>query len=277
MAKFSRIFWGIYAKHIYAALAICLVLIILAYYLLGVITRHSREFALPSFENLTIAEANILAKKRDLRIEITDSVYQKKLEPGVVYKQNPVAGSKVKKNRRVLLTINAMSPKKVTVPNLVGLSLRQAQSELASEQLKVGRLIYEEDIATNNVLRQLYKGSEIEPGREIVSESEIDLVLGMNKDNNTTYIPKLAGITYSVIKEYLLENSLNIGACTFDATVKDYKDTMQAFVYKQNPPYYKDSTILMGSVVSLYFTLNRELIKEGIIENNEVVDGNGGE
>ena len=89
---------------------------------------------------------------------------------------------KVKKNRRILLTINGLSPKMVPMPYLEGYSLRQAQTELEAAQLVLGKLVYVEDIANNNVIKQFYKGRRIKPGTLIPAESEISLEVGRNSE-----------------------------------------------------------------------------------------------
>ena len=79
-----------------------------------------------------------------------------------------------------MLTINATVPKKVTMPNLVGYSMRQAKAELSSRGLNLGKLIYVDDIATNNVLKQQQRGKDVRPGSSVESGSDIDLVVGLN-------------------------------------------------------------------------------------------------
>jgi beta-lactam-binding protein with PASTA domain len=183
------------------------------------------------------------------------------MQPGAIYKQNPKVGSKVKKNRRILLTINAKSPKMVKMPSLAGYSLRQAQSELASSQLKVGKLIYVPDLATNNVLEQLYKGRPIEPGREIPSESIIDLKVGLNAADSVAIIPDLLGKPYAIIKDYLIDNSLNLGEVFFDNTVTNLHDSLAAFAYRQELKLPENDSIpRYGTAVSVYFTLDKSLI-----------------
>ena len=201
------------------------------------------------------------ADEASLRLEVTDSVYITRMAPGAVYKQNPVAGSKVKKNRRILLTINAKAPKTVKMPSLVGFSLRQAQAELTASQLKVGKLIYVEDLATNNVLDQKYKGTPVAAGSPVPGESEIDLVLGMNPEDGQTYIPDLTATPYPLIKEKLTDNSVNLGKVVFDGTVHTYSDSLEAIVYKQTP-VPADTTVAMGSPVTVYLTKDKSLIRD---------------
>ena len=168
-------------------------------------------------------------------------------------RHNPEAGSHVKKGRRILLTINAVNPKSVTMPNLVGYSMRQAKAELLSRGLQLGKLIYVNDIATNNVLSQLYRNSEIEPGTSIESESVIDLVVGLNSSDNITYIPYVVGTRYLNAVNSIHDNSLNIEKLYFDSTVKDYSDSLDAVVYRQYPEL-SEEPYRMGASMNLYLT-----------------------
>lgn len=239
-----------------AAFATLLILL----FMLKVITRHNKELQVPSFINMTLEQATKVARASHIRLEITDSVYINRMEPGVIYRQNPKKGSMVKKNRRILLTINAKLAKTSQMPSLVGYSLRQAQSELTANQLNVGRLIYRDDLATNNVLEQHYNGSIIVPGRKIPSESAIDLVLGLNPKDSLTYIPQLRGIPYTRLKSFLTENSLNLGNVLFDATVQSYTDSLQAMVYRQIPQYSDSAMVQMGSDITVYLTKDESLL-----------------
>lgn len=248
-------------KHLGLAVACAFAALCIIMFLLKLITRHNRELEVPSFINMTMEEAQQVAAANHMRIEITDSVYINRMEPGAIYRQNPKEGSMVKKNRRILLTINAKLAKTVQMPSLVGYSLRQAQSELVANQLRVGNLIYRQDLATNNVLEQHYNGSIIAPGRNIPVESRIDLVLGLNDQDTLTYIPQLRGTPYSRLKATLTENSLNLASALFDSTVQDYSDSLEAMVYRQIPAYSDSVRIKMGSAVTVYLTKDKSLLE----------------
>ena len=147
--------------------------------------------------------------------------------------------------------------KKVSVPNLVGLSLRQARTELQERGLYVGNLSYREDIATNNVLEQKYKGKTIKAGRKIETESRIDLVLGLDPENSTTYIPHLIGYTYGVAVDNIIDNSLNLGRVRYDETVKTYADSAAAVVYRQEPDSEGGGSVEMGALIDVFLTASQ--------------------
>lgn len=251
--KAKDFFWNRITKNLLGAVILVIALIIGANFLLKSVTMHNKELTVPDFTGMSITEAGQLAAKYGMRTEVTDSVYVKRMERGAVYRHNPKSGSKVKKGRRIQLTINAVNPKNITMPNLIGYSMRQANAELSSRGLILGKLIYVTDIATNNVLKQLHRNMEIEPGETIESESVIDLVVGLNPSDCRTYIPYLPGTKYMNAVDAVHENSLNIKKLVFDNTVKDYSDSLNAVVYRQSP----DTSAVsypMGSEMTLYLT-----------------------
>ena len=254
----SQLKENILIKHIILAGCSLLVVIFLLFTMLKFITRHNQEFEVPSFMNMSVEEAEAVARQYELRLEVTDSVYINRMAPGAIFRQNPEAASKVKKNRRILLTINANQPKLVKMPELVGYSLRQAQSELVSNQLSLGKLIYVKDIATNNVLGQLYKGRAIAEGEKIPSESVIDLKLGINETDSTTYIPEIRGIPYRLVREKLAENSLNLSKALFDESVTNYADSLSVWVYRQVPAPADSVTVRLGTGVTIYLSKVKE-------------------
>ncbi len=259
--KIEKWYWNWLSKHVYMAVASVAVLVFLLFSMLDLITRHNKEMEVPSFAGMSLVQAQKIADELHLRLEVTDSVYIVRMSPGAIYKQNPLEGSRVKKNRRILLTINANSPKMINMPSLVGFSLRQAQSELSSSQLKVGKLIYVPDIATNNVLEQLYEGNPVEPGTLLQSESVIDLKLGLNEADSVALVPSVIGKPYPIIKDFLIDNSLNMGKAYFDSTVSTMQDSLAAFAYKQEIVLPNgDSIPRYGTAVSVYFTLDKSLI-----------------
>lgn len=247
-------------RNILGGAVLIFALVIAGSILLNVATKHNKEITVPDLTNMSVDEASKTLEAAMMRADVVDSVYVKRMGKGLVYRQNPKPGSKVKEGRRVQLTINAVNAKKVSMPNLIGYSTRQAKAEILSKGIALGKLIYVNDIATNNVLRQLYNNSEIAPGTLIESGSAIDLVVGLNSSDNTTYAPYIVGMKYLNSMEAVHDNSLNIGKITFDSTVKDYSDSLNAVVYRQMPEASEDYPLPMGSSVSIWLTTDKNKV-----------------
>ena len=262
-------------KNLLIAFAVVVLLIVGSMIFLNVFTKHNQELSVPDLANMTVEEAQAVAEEAGMRSDVTDSAFVKRMKRGAVYRQNPVPGSKVKHGRRIALTINAVNPRQITMPDLIGYSTRQAKAEILSRGLVLGKLIYVQDMATNNVLRQLHDDKEIEPGTLIESEAVIDLVVGLNSRDNTTFIPYLAGLRNLSAVEAVHDHSLNIGNLRFDETVKDYEDSLNAVVYKQMPEANDSIPVPMGDKVNLFLTLDHskipviEVVEEDILKKTE--------
>jgi eukaryotic-like serine/threonine-protein kinase len=253
---FLKIYSNYNVQTILFPLGIVVGSLLLFFVFLFIFTRHGQSYPVPSFTGLKQAEVVKLAHKYRLRIEVTDSVYILSRKPGTVVEQNPDAGTKVKQNRRILLTINAKTPKKVEMPNVVGVTLRQAKANLDLQGLIVGNLIFVPDIAVNNVLEQRYKGKNIDPGKLIPKGSRVDLILGRGMQNEKTGLPLLIGLNQSDSRGRLIDASLNLGQVKYDETIKDYKDSLNAMVYSQYPAYSESNSISFGARVDIWLTLN---------------------
>ncbi|MGP1526651.1 MAG: PASTA domain-containing protein [Candidatus Cryptobacteroides sp.] len=246
---------NIYIKNILGIFIALLALVISSSIFLKVITHHGNKIEVPDFTNMTMSEAKYNAGINNIRVLVIDSVYVRRMKKGAVYSQTPKPGSTVKKGRLIRLTINSITPKKIIMPNLVGVSMRQAHAELLSRGLNLGQLIYVNDIATNNVIRQLYNNKEIKPGMYINSGSNIDLVVGLNNFDNTTNVPDVIGMKYMRAVSAVHDYSLNVSRLVFDSSVRNYADSLDAVVYKQGP-VASEIPVIMGSDVSLYLTVD---------------------
>lgn len=253
----SKGFFGNWiVRNLLLAAGIVAAIVLTVTLLLTFMTRHGKEITVPDMANLTLSEAARVASASGLRVHVADSVFVRRVRRGVVFSQNPKAGSRVKAGRRIHLTMNAQNAKMVRMPSLVGLSMRQAKAELGSLGLTLGRLVYVNDIATNNVLRQTYGGADIAEGTMVESGSAINLVVGLNREDAITYAPVVLGMKYLRAVDAIQESSLNLGKAVFDATVRDYADSINAVVYSQRPSGVNPTSVVMGTDVSISLTLD---------------------
>lgn len=269
---FKRIVQHPLVKTPLLAFGIIAIASILFFSFLHVFSRHGKGFPVPDFSSLTIKEAKGLANNKRLRLEITDSVYIATRKPGTVIEQNPKPGTYVKAKRRVFITTNAVNPILEDMPNLVGLTLRQAKSVLQLQGFRIASLAFIPDIAVNNVLIQKFKGEIIAPGEEIPKGSEITLVLGKGFYNESTVLPRAIGMTLAEARNLLHDASLNLGRYTFDATIIDNADSLSARVYSQYPNPVGITSIGFGSQVDLWLTLNESRIPVEQKPNAEKAD-----
>jgi beta-lactam-binding protein with PASTA domain len=234
---------------------VCIVLYIGALVALHYYTHHGEALPVPDVRGLTVKEAETLLNANKFRGQLSDSVYVPTAKAGTVVSQNPESGFKVKENRNVFLVINAMSPEMVQVPDVVGVSLRQATNILESQGLVVGQLSYQPDIARNNVLRQTYNGKVVRKGTKIVKGSKVDLVLGRGSGDEMISVPDLAGLDVSQASSILTKYFLNIGVITYDRSVVTGTDSLSAFIWQQNPA--AGSTLQTGVSVDVWLSVEK--------------------
>lgn len=157
------------------AVILCTILI----FWLDSYTRHGTATIVPSVRYLTVAEASDILSRKGFRCEVIDSLFNDRVAPGVVVEQTPDAESRVKEGRIIYLTINAFSPKKVTMPSLIDGSARQAQAILRALGFDNVRIEYEPSPYKDLVLDVLCNGRQVESGEKIPMTSHITLIVGM--------------------------------------------------------------------------------------------------
>ena len=245
-----------FLKHLGLAAVMVVGIVMILLIWLNFYTRHGQARAVPDFVGSTVDETTRLAKKSKMRFQIVDSVYTNLVPRGCIAEQNPRPGFKVKKWRNIILTINAFNPEMVAVPDLIDLPKRQALALIESSGLEIGVLRYVPDISIDVVINQLYNGHDISEGDSLQKGSIIDLVLGKGLSNQRTQVPDLIGLNLEPAKNRILGSSLNLGTFIYDNTIITGSDTVNAFVFKQNPEFRPDASLQLGSSMYLWLTVD---------------------
>jgi beta-lactam-binding protein with PASTA domain len=250
----------LFFRHLLLAVAISLLILLTTLVWLKIYTHHGQAISVPNLTGLTLSEVQDVVSSRKLNYEVLDSIYASDMPRGTVIKQNPPPNSKVKVRRRIFITLNAVNPEKVMMPNLVSLSDRQAILALENNGLQLGEISYKPDFAVNSVLQQKLNGSVITPGTMIEKGSRIDLVLGMGLSNETTIVPDLTGLDLLQAKGLISDQYLNFGLATYDNSVQNGEDSALAKVFRQNPDYDGFSKVRKGIEVFVWLTIDSTLL-----------------
>jgi beta-lactam-binding protein with PASTA domain len=148
----------------------------------GFTTNHDQKIQVPDLNDMQLSEVEVLINEVDLRYEVIDSSnYNPAYQTKAVIEQNPEAGSFVKENRKVYLTLNRSSYRDEVVPDLNGRTKRQARTHLLSLGFRIGEFSYVPDIGKDVVRGLKYNGIKITPGKKLPRNSIIDLILGDGK------------------------------------------------------------------------------------------------
>lgn len=244
--------------HILLAIALVFILLFLFLWSLGFVTKHGKTLTIPSVTGASLAEAEKLLEERGFDIEIQDSIFVDTAAPLSVLRQFPEADAVVKENRTVYLTISRAVAPTIDMPNLEGMSFRNAEMVLRQYGLRLGDTVFRPDFAKNSVLEQQYNDERIKPGSKIRMGSEIVLVLGSGLGQDEFSVPDMFGLTFADARTYLEANGLNLGAPVFDA---DVRDSSNAYVYRQSPQRFTEdrriNRIRQGQSIDLWLSVQK--------------------
>lgn len=244
--------------HILLAIALVFIILLLFFWSLGFITKHGKTLTIPSVTGRSLQDAQTFLSQKGFETEIQDSVFVDTAAPLSVLRQFPEADAVVKENRTVYLTISRAIAPTIDMPNLEGMSFRNAEMILRQYGLNLEDTVFRIDFAKNAVLEQQYDGNRIKPGTKIRMGSGISLVLGSGLGQDEFSVPDMFGLTFNDARTYLEANGLNLGAAVFDSEVRD---SLNAFVYRQSPQRFTDdrriNRIRQGQSVDLWLSVQK--------------------
>ncbi|WP_420321869.1 PASTA domain-containing protein [Flagellimonas sp.] len=142
-------------------------------------TNHGEFVEVPDFSKMSVMEMREAVEDAGLRYQVLDSSnYNPDYPRFSILEQDPPAGNKVKSNRKIYFTVNPSGYKKVTVPDIIQVTQRNATSMLRAVGLEVQRVTYIDELGKDMVYRMKFKGKHIKPGDKLPKTSKIELICG---------------------------------------------------------------------------------------------------
>ena len=274
MAKeniFKRYPWML---HVLLMLLVSLALLVLVFIFIRIYARQGDEYELPDVVGLNIVELQA-DNPIGLDLVVMDSIFRPGQEGGRILTQDPKAGTRVKKGRKLYITMTAYTPEDAVLPELAGLTVRQAVSELMAEGLEVGKLTFVEDSYKNIIVDQTCKGKVIYAGQQIERGSVVDLTVGLGDSSGTSVVPFTIGKTREKARRDVLSASLNVGREHWSGV----KNRETAVVCRQEPDYTGVSRYPYGTEVDLWYvdidkTDVQKMVSEFKVDSSKIVDLN---
>ena len=231
----------------------CGALLWLTFRLLDKYTRHDEVYTMPDFVGQDFQEVKHEYSK-DFNFILIDSVYPKGQQPGSIFQQDPLPGSKIKKGRNVYAIIVAVTPEKTLMPNLKNISLREAIGRLDSNGLEVDHLDYVPYSYKNNVIQQFYQNQPIEEGTELIKGSKIVLQVGIGDNKDKVKVPNLIGKPAMEAKRILNLTGLNLGKETWED-----RDSTQYMCVRRMSPGPSSGSVEAGTFIDVSYHSSRTL------------------
>jgi serine/threonine-protein kinase len=171
---------------------------------------HDREtVTVPNVEGLTLKEASEVLTSNQLYYEIVSEQYSAK-EKGYILKQTPEASKSVKSKRPIFITISK-GKEIVKMPDLTGVSVREARVEIYNKGLNIGDITYTYNdlVPKDTVISQ-----NIRIDSELIFGDTVDLIVSKGPENQI-YIPKLINLPLEGIEEHLSKQGFKLGNVEF--------------------------------------------------------------
>ncbi len=207
---------------------------------------------IPDVAGMQVEAAEKLLKEKRLNVSINE-VADETIPVGQVISQSPEAGVEVKTNRTIHLSISN-GGSIILVPDLTGLSIEEANRQLKSKQLRLGKIEEREDKTKplDTIISQSPASSiKVEKG------TTVSVVLNKKDMISRVKMPNLSGMTFAEAQQIILENDLRKGTWQ---TRKGNTPNEKDIVVEQSPSSGQE--LVRGTGVDLVFESESEKEEE---------------
>jgi len=194
-------------------------------------TRHGDSVMVPDLRGQTVDQVDAFLSEKKLNYLVYDSTYVVGKQALEVLEQEPPAGSKVKQDRRVYLTVNAQEAPEVRLPNLKDASLKDSRLQLENKGLRMGKITYRPHV-WNVVMEMRYEGKPVEPGFVLTKGSKVDIIVGDGKGINTFTLQSFENLSFEEASAAIQLVGLRMGKVNRDLL----RGGTKGYVMRQYPP-----------------------------------------
>ncbi len=168
--------------------------------------RSGGQIEVPNFKGKHTNEVMNL-KPNGIEIVTKDQKFDDRQPKGYVIAQYPEPGTLVKPGKQVLITVS-LGLQKVSVPNLVGKSMREVNVELMNKQLILGNsaYIFSDTISPDRIVGQSPLSSE-----EYGVNKNVDLLISLGRKTENLPLPNLIGTNLDTAKTKIKSWGFNVG------------------------------------------------------------------
>lgn len=223
-------------------------------------TNHGQKLELPSYEGVEIEKAKDDANSKSFELVVNDSIHIVGKPGGLVWTQNPPAGSLVKENRKIYVDVTKFTADRIdysTLGNLYGQEFKRISSSLETRKIKTNIKGYKPDNGEpDHILEVYYKGKLID-GRNVQESQKrgvkidkgdvLDFILS-KRGGFEIPVPDVTCRTLSQARAFLKFSKLNLGQIERLGAITDIEN---AYVVDQYPNVASGKTVLTGSTFDL--------------------------
>lgn len=219
-------------------------------------TRQEAAIHVPNVEGQPFEKAKEQLQKKEFQVRRDVGRYNPRVDPSTVVDQNPPPKSDVKPGRRVYLTVNASDVPMVSIPDLNGISVREAKNRVSSLGLTVDTVMADTIPAPyrNTVTRQ-----RPQPGDSLQRGEGVALWYSTGLAQDSVEVPDVVGRTVDEAQTLLLNRRLrsivvDSRGASENAQTRAAGDTSYTVLYVQRQGRAPQTTVRAGTEIRLFAT-----------------------
>lgn len=257
--KIFLILGGIFTAGI--LLALIMDLIIMPYY-----TNFNQGITVPDVTKISLTEAEEKLEHIGLRFEILDRRANTAYPANYIIDQSPSARQIVKPNRKIYLTVNTAVTPHTVVPDVVNLSLRNAEIQLENHGLSVGTRSYESSRFRNTILRQ-----SVAAGDTVARGTVVNLVVSDGLGSRLVTVPNVKGMRLTEAQQEIIRAGLRVGEIRFQPSMTVAPNTIISYSPEEAELTEGEALLL---IVAERFDAREEIEAGAIIDDTTAVQEN---
>lgn len=178
-------------------------------------TNYNKGVTVPDVTKISLHEAEELLERSGLRHEVIDRRANSVYPANYIIDQSPSAKQIVKPNRKIYLTVNTAVTPQTVVPDVVNMSLRNAEIQLENHGLEVGTRSYESSRFRNTILRQ-----SVAAGNTVSRGTVINLAVSDGLGSRLVTVPDIQGMRLTEAEQALTSVGLRVGEIRFQPSLE---------------------------------------------------------
>ena len=169
---------------------------------------NERMTVVPNVVNLNEKDAIKYLKEAGLKVKVINSKSEK-VPLDAVFIQYPLPDKTVKVNRTVQIWVN--NGESQEVPNIVGLELLEARSQLQGLNIQIEKIDYQPSNEKYNTIIGVYPS----PGTKLEINQKISILVSSQKIVDPSTMPNLIGLDLNDAKVLLEQIGLSLGKTSY--------------------------------------------------------------
>lgn len=198
------------------------------------------EVVVPRLIGLEAEQAERQCQRRGLKMQVDDRRHSEGIPVDRILSQTPTADARVKRGRTVRVHVS-LGTQMVNVPDIRGMTLRQARLQLDNANLLLGRVsrIYVGDSG------QVVRATRPRSGSETAVGNAIDVLVAVGEGAEPYLMPDFNGRALEEVRGLIVERGFRVGRLTYRSRKGVYPGT----ILEHYPP--SGSLILKGESIDL--------------------------